>query len=72
MFETMNFAPLPASMLAISIIGFILVAIYNGILGLSWTFALGLFFLVMFFASYLSLHYAPLVDRDILDRKYRN
>jgi len=63
MFENIRFAPLPGSLMAIAILGFLLTVIYRETLQLSWTFTLSLFFLILFMASYLSLHYGPLPDR---------
>ncbi len=63
MYEHTTFAPLPGSFMAISIVGFIVTALYSETLGLSWTFTLGLFFLITFIASFLSLHYGPIPDK---------
>jgi hypothetical protein len=68
MFENMTFAPLPSSTLAISIVGFLAVIIYRTALGTAWSFALGLFFIILFVASFLSLHYGPLPEREIPGR----
>ncbi len=70
MFENFNFAPLPASFMAIGMLGFIITAIYRDVLGVSWTFTIGLFFLMLFIASFLSLHYGPVPGTDLLDRRY--
>ncbi len=69
MFENMNFAPLPGSFMAISILGFLFTFIYKDSLGLSWTFTLALFFIIVFIASFLSLHYGPIPERE-LPRRY--
>lgn len=71
MFENINFAPLPGSLMATGLLGFLFVAIYRDTLGLPWTFALGLFCLIIFIAAYLSLHYGPLPERDLIPRKYQ-
>lgn len=68
MFENINFAPLPGSMMAISILGAILTVIYADGLGTAWTFALLLFFIILFISSFLSLYYGPLPERDLPDR----
>ena len=60
MFADTRFAPLPGSMMAIGILGFIFTAIYANILGVAWSFALDFFFLIIFIASFLSMHYGPL------------
>lgn len=60
MFENVNFAPMPGSLMAIAILGFLLTAIYRETLQTAWTFTLTLFFLILFIASFLSLHYGPL------------
>jgi prepilin signal peptidase PulO-like enzyme (type II secretory pathway) len=65
MFENLNFAPLPGSLMAISILGILLTAIYINSLGETWTFTLMLFFIMLFVASFLSLHYGPLPEREI-------
>lgn len=65
MFENFEFAPLPGSMMAISVLGFMLTVVYKDSLELTWTFTLGLFFLILFMASFLSLHYGPLPEREL-------
>ncbi|MBN2421049.1 hypothetical protein JXB27_02100 [Candidatus Woesearchaeota archaeon] len=65
MFENIEFAPLPGSMMAISLLGFLLTVVYRDSLELTWTFTLGLFFLILFLASFLSLHYGPLPEREV-------
>lgn len=66
MFENIEFAPLPSSLMAIGLIGFIITVIYSNILKTSWTFAFGLFFLILFIASFISLHYGPIPERDLI------
>jgi len=65
MFENINFAPLPGSLMAISILGFLLTVVYREFLGTSWTFTLSLFFIILFIASFLSLHYGPLPEKEL-------
>lgn len=65
MFENIRFAALPGSFMAVSILGFIITLVYSGVLGISWTFALALFFLILFIASFLSLHYGPVPGKEI-------
>ena len=60
MFENINFAPLPGGIMALGIIGFIVTVLYRELLGTAWSFALALFFLILFIASFISLHYGPL------------
>ena len=62
MFENIRFAPVPGSVMVIGILGFLLTAVYRNYLGTAWTFTLGLFFLILFIASFLSLHYGPLPE----------
>jgi hypothetical protein len=64
MFENINFAPLPGSLMAIGILGFLLTVVYREVLSLSWSFTLGLFFIILFIASFLSLHYGPLPTKE--------
>lgn len=66
MFERIAFAPLPSGLMLIGLLGFLLTVIYRGTLTMAWTFALGLVFLIMFIAAFLSLHYGPLPD----DKRY--
>ncbi|MBS3115441.1 hypothetical protein J4482_02300 [Candidatus Woesearchaeota archaeon] len=60
MFADTRFAPLPGSMMALGILGFLVTTIYANVLGVAWSFALDLFFLIIFIASFLSMHYGPL------------
>lgn len=64
MFEERQFAPLPGGFMALGILGFLLVAIYRDSLGDAWTFALGLFCIILFIASFISLHYGPIPTRE--------
>jgi len=64
MLERFNFAPLPGSLMAIGILGFLITVVYRGVLGTAWTFTLGLFFIILFIASFLSLHYGPLPAKE--------
>ena len=52
-------APLPASFMIVSIVGF-LVSAYL-ITNISWKFTMLLFFAVMFIASFISMTKAPIV-----------
>ena len=65
MFERVQLAPLPGSLMAISILGIMLTTIYKEEIGLSWTFTLELFFIILFIASFISLHYGPLPEREM-------
>ena len=64
MFQHSSFAPLPHSFMAVGIIGFLITVVYRELLGTSWTFTLGLFFLILFLASFISVHYGPLPDKE--------
>lgn len=64
MFADTRFAPLPSSMMAVGLLGFIFVMIYSSILSTAWSFALGLFFLILFIAAFLSMHYGPLPESN--------
>ena len=65
MFEKINIVSLPGSFMAIGLLGFIATAIFRDTLGLAWTFALSLFCLILFIASFISLHYGPISEREI-------
>jgi len=64
MFEDIRFAPLHGSMLVAGMLGFIFTVIYSERIGLSWSFTLGLFCLILCIASFLSLQYAPIIDKE--------
>ena len=70
MFEDRNFAPLPGSLMAFAILGFLFTVIYRDFFGISWTFALSLFFIILFIASFISLQYGPIPERDLPSKKY--
>ncbi|MEK6887248.1 MAG: hypothetical protein AABW88_05450 [Nanoarchaeota archaeon] len=65
MFADTRFAPLPGSMMGLGILGFLITTIYANILGISWTFTLDLFFLILFIAAFLSMHYGPLPNERL-------
>ncbi|MCK5107758.1 MAG: hypothetical protein KAQ83_03445 [Nanoarchaeota archaeon] len=55
----MKYAPLSTSFFGISIIGFIVSVMYiPKLMGNSWAFAMGLVFLLMFFASFITMEKA--------------
>lgn len=54
-------APLPASFMAVSIVGFLIAAFL--ITDVSWKFTLLLFFAVMFIAAFISMTKAPISEK---------
>jgi len=52
-------APLNASFMAASIIGFVISAIYLSQYSRNWAFAFGVLFALMFVASLISMQYGP-------------
>ncbi len=57
-------APLPASFMIVSIVGFLVAAYLN--IELSWKFTMLLFFSVMFIAAFISMEKAPVVPESKL------
>lgn len=55
----MKYAPLKASFMAFSIIGFLVSVIYIADLSVNWAFATGFVFLLMFIASLIAMEKAP-------------
>ncbi len=58
-----KFAPLPASFMIVSIVGFLISAYL--VKDLSWKFTMLLFFAVMFIASFISMTKAPVSMKSI-------
>lgn len=63
----MEAAPLKTSLLATSMIGFLISAVYIPKFSLTWAFAFGIIFTIMFIASMISMvHGEP--DEQLLPR----
>jgi|TARA_B100000315_G_C14224508_1_gene428007 hypothetical protein len=58
----MKVAPLKASFMIISIIGFFVSVYMSNDFWLEWSFTFAVFFVLMFIASLISMTYAPLRD----------
>ena len=65
MFENVNIVSLPGGFMAVGLLGFISTFIFRDVLGVAWTFALSLFCLILIIASFISLHYGPVPEREI-------
>jgi len=57
--DYMKYAPLKASFMGISIIGFLVSVMYIADYSVNWAFAMGLVFIIMFIASLISMEKAP-------------
>ncbi|MFC1727892.1 hypothetical protein ACFLZ7_00315 [Nanoarchaeota archaeon] len=65
MFETFKAAPLSGSFMITSMLGFLLTVIYYDNVGDTWGFTLALFFIIMFIASFISMTYGPVPEKEI-------
>jgi len=66
-----EFAPLKGSFMVISIVGFIISAIWVYKINPTWGFAFCLVFVMMFVASMISMTYAPVAEELQIDEKRR-
>ncbi len=64
-----NFAPLKGSFMIISIVGFIISAVWVYRRSPTWGFAFCLVFVMMFIASMISMTYAPVGEELQVDEK---
>lgn len=64
-----NFAPLKGSFVIISIVGFIISAVWIYRRSPAWGFAFCLVFVMMFIASMISMTYAPVGEELQVDEK---
>ena len=56
----MKYAPLKASFMGVSIIGFLVAVIYVREFSVNWAFAMGFVFGLMFIASLITMEKAPI------------
>ena len=59
----MRVAPLKASFLFISMVGFLISVIYISDISKDWAFAFGLLFVCMFIASFISVQYSKVREK---------
>lgn len=62
-------APLPSTFMLMSILGFIISAIYIAPKEMTWGFTFQILFAVMFIAAFISMTKAPVDDREFKKTK---
>ena len=71
MARTMRYAPIKTSFMAVSMIGFLISALYIPQFSRTWAFAFGLIFTLMFVASLISMvHATPDEQLSPIPRKF--